>query len=93
MTTTVLSAHVPLSLAEKVDQVATRLDRLRGWIMKQALTAWIDQEEERKKLTLEALADVEPVRSLVTKPFRLGRTVLNQTSRCRYRTNGIEVDR
>ena len=59
MTTKVLTAHVPLSLAEKVDQVAARLERSRGWIVKQALTAWIDQEEERRRLTLEALADVD----------------------------------
>ena len=59
MSTKVLTAHVPLPLAEKVDQMAVRLDRSRGWIMKQALTAWIDQEEERGRLTLEALADVD----------------------------------
>lgn len=59
MTTKVLTAHVPLPLAEKVDQMAARLERSRGWIMKQALTAWIDQEEERRRLTLEALADVD----------------------------------
>ncbi len=57
--TKVLTAHVPLPLAEKVDQMATRLDRSRGWIMKQALSAWIDQEEERSRLTREALADVD----------------------------------
>ncbi|WP_028748436.1 CopG family ribbon-helix-helix protein [Rhizobium mesoamericanum] len=59
METKVLTAHVPLPLAEKVDQLATRLDRSRGWIVKQALAAWIDQEEERRRLTLEALADVD----------------------------------
>ena len=59
MNTKVLTAHVPLSLAEKVDQMATRLERSRGWIMKQALSAWIDQEEERSRLTREALADVD----------------------------------
>lgn len=59
MTTKVLTTHVPLSLAEKVDQAAARLERSRGWIVKQALTAWIDQEEERRRLTLEALADVD----------------------------------
>lgn len=59
MTTKVLTAHVPLLLAEKVDQMAARLERSRGWIMKQALTAWIAQEEERRKLTIEALADVD----------------------------------
>ena len=57
--TKVLTAHVPLALAEKVDQLATRLERSRGWIVKQALTAWIDQEEERNRLTREALADVD----------------------------------
>ncbi|MFN5882165.1 MAG: CopG family ribbon-helix-helix protein [Burkholderiales bacterium] len=57
--TKVLTAHVPLSLAEKVDQVAARLERSRGWIVKQALSAWIDQEEERSRLTREALDDVD----------------------------------
>ena len=57
--TKVLSAHVPLALADKVDQLATRLERSRGWIVKQALAAWVDQEEERSRLTREALTDVD----------------------------------
>lgn len=57
--TKVLTAHVPLPLAEKVDQLASRLERSRGWIMKQALAAWVEQEEERSRLTREALADVD----------------------------------
>lgn len=57
--TKVLTAHVPLQLAEKVDLLAARLERSRGWIVKQALTGWIEQEEERNRLTREALADVE----------------------------------
>ena len=56
--TKVITAHVPRPLAEKIDQMAARLERSRGWIMKQALSAWIDQEEERSRLTREALADV-----------------------------------
>ena len=58
-TTRVLTAHVPLPLADKLEQMATRLERSRGWIMKQALAAWIAQEEERDRLTQEALADVD----------------------------------
>ncbi|HWK44191.1 MAG TPA: ribbon-helix-helix domain-containing protein [Stellaceae bacterium] len=54
-----MTAHVPLPLAEKVDELAGRLERSRGWIVKQALAAWVDQEEERRRLTLEALADVD----------------------------------
>ena len=57
--TKVVTAHVPIDLAEKVDQLAIRLERSRGWIVKQALSAWIEQEEERRRLTLEALADVD----------------------------------
>ena len=57
--TKVLTAHVPLPLLEKVDEIAARLERSRGWIVKQALAAWLGQEEERSRLTREALADVD----------------------------------
>ena len=57
--TKVLTAHVPLGLAEKVEAMASRLERSRGWVMKQALAAWVDQEEERHRMTLEALDDVD----------------------------------
>lgn len=57
--TKVITAHVPLELADKVEAMAARLERSRGWVMKQALAAWLDQEEERHRMTLEALADVD----------------------------------
>ena len=59
MATKVLTAHIPLPLAKKVDQLAARLERSRGWIVKQALAAWIEQEAERSRLTREALTDVD----------------------------------
>jgi predicted transcriptional regulator len=59
METRVLTAHVPVDLAIKVDEVASRIERSRGWIIKQALAAWVDQEEMRHTLTLEALEDVD----------------------------------
>ena len=46
-------------MADKVDQMAARLERSRGWVIKQALSAWhCAQEEERNRLTLDALDDV-----------------------------------
>jgi len=57
--TKVITAHIPLPLAEKVDKIATQLERSRGWIMKQALSDWINQEETRNRLTQEALSDVD----------------------------------
>lgn len=57
--TKVFTAHLPHLLAEKVDAIASRLERSRAWIVKQALTSWISQEEERHQMTLEALSDVD----------------------------------
>ena len=57
--TRVLTAHVSLGLADKVDEIAARLERSRGWVMKQALAAWVDGEEQRHRMTLEALAHVD----------------------------------
>ena len=56
--TWVISAHVPVQLAERVDQMAAHLGRSTDWILKQALVTWINQEEERGRLTRAALADV-----------------------------------
>jgi predicted transcriptional regulator len=57
--TKVITTHLPLPLAEKLDAMAAQLDRSRGWIMKQALSAWMQQEEELSRLTREAMADVD----------------------------------
>jgi predicted transcriptional regulator len=59
LNTKVLTAHIPIPLAEKVEQIAARMERSRGWVVKQALSAWVDQEEERRRMTLEAMADIE----------------------------------
>jgi predicted transcriptional regulator len=57
--TRVVTAHLPLSLADQVDDLAQRMERSRGWIVKQALAAYLEREERQRKLTLEALADVD----------------------------------
>lgn len=59
METRVVTAHIPIDLAKKVDLLAARMERPKGWIVKQALTAWVDLEARRHQLTLEGLADVD----------------------------------
>ena len=54
----VLTAQVPEPLAARVDSLAKRMERSSGWVVTQALAAWVEQEEERYRLTQEALADV-----------------------------------
>jgi predicted transcriptional regulator len=59
METRVLTAHVPIELADKIDMYAAQLDRSRGWIVKQALADWVGWEEEKRRLTLDAIAEVD----------------------------------
>lgn len=59
METRVLTADVPLPLAERLDRLARQLARPTEAIVQEALDAWVAQEEERHRLTLEGLADVD----------------------------------
>jgi predicted transcriptional regulator len=59
MNSRVVTAHIPLDLAEQVDLLAARLDRPKGWIVRQALASWVELEAKRHQLTLEGLADVD----------------------------------
>lgn len=59
METRVMTAHIPQSLAEKVDELAAQLEKSRGWIIRQALTDWIAREEERDQLTRKAMASAD----------------------------------
>lgn len=64
METRVLTAHIPVALAEKVDERARLQERPRGWVVKQALADWVALEEERHRMTLEGLADVDAGRTV-----------------------------
>ncbi len=59
MSDRVLTAHVPEALAREVDSLAEKLDRPRGWIVKDALSRYVEIERKRDELTREALDDVE----------------------------------
>ncbi len=44
MDSKVITAHVPLDLATRVDEFSERLQRPRGWIVKQALEEWVARQ-------------------------------------------------
>jgi len=46
--TKVFTAHIPLSLADRIDQMAEQLEHTRAWVIKQALANWIAEEEARE---------------------------------------------
>lgn len=64
MDTRVVTSHLPADLAEKLDGLAERLDRPKGWVVKQAIASYVALEEERHRMTLEALADVDAKRTI-----------------------------
>lgn len=55
----VVTAHIPALLAREVDRIAERLERPRGWVVKEALTRYVELEQKRHELTREALDDVD----------------------------------
>jgi predicted transcriptional regulator len=55
----VLTADIPAVLAEKLKTMAADRAQSPDVIVQQALAAWIDEEEERYRLTLEAIAQVD----------------------------------
>lgn len=59
MNTRVVTAHLPVELADRMDLIAKGIDRPRGWIVKQAVRDWIEREELRDRLTREAMAEVD----------------------------------
>ena len=64
MDTRVVTAHLSADLAEKLDGLSQRLDRPKGWIVKEAIASFISLEEKRHRLTLEALEDVDAGRTV-----------------------------
>lgn len=75
--TRVMTAHLPVALAEQVDQLATRLERSRGWVVKQALAAYVAQEAERYRLTLEAMTDVDAGNGVSHEEVKVWAATLN----------------
>jgi len=55
----VVTAHIPDQLARKLDSLAERLERPRGWIVKEAIEGYLALDEERHRQTLAALAEVD----------------------------------
>jgi predicted transcriptional regulator len=64
MDTRVVTSHLPADLAEKLDGLAERLDRPKGWIVKEAIASYVALEEERHRMTQEALEDVSAKRTI-----------------------------
>ena len=57
--TRVVTAHLPTSMAEALDELAYRTDRPRGWLVKEAVGTYLAEEAEKDRLTRAALAALD----------------------------------
>ena len=60
----VVTAKLPDDLVDRMDQVADRIERSKSWIVREALSQWLAEEQRRYELTLEGLKDFEEGRVL-----------------------------
>ena len=60
----VVTAKLPDGLVSQMDEVADRIDRTKSWIVRQAVSEWLAEEQRRHELTLEALKDVDEGRTI-----------------------------
>ncbi len=79
MNTRAITAHIPNELAEQLDKISARIDRPKGWVVKQALTTWVELEEKRHQLTMESLADVEANRIVEHESIKIWAANLDKT--------------
>jgi predicted transcriptional regulator len=62
--TQTITSQVPTDLARQIDDLAERIERPRTWVVRQALARYVAVEEQRHRMTLEALADVDGQRGV-----------------------------
>ena len=60
----VVTTKLPDELVSRLDEAADRIDRSKSWIVRQAVTEWLAEEQRRHELTLEALKDVDEGRMI-----------------------------
>lgn len=59
----VVTANLPDDLAERMDEVARRIDRSRSWIVREAVADWLAEEQRRFEMTLEAMKSIDEGRT------------------------------
>lgn len=85
MGTRVVTAHLPSALAEKLDGLAAQLDRPRGWLVQEAVEAYVGLAEERRRETLAALREVETGRTIDHAEVEAWATGLGRAKRSKAR--------
>ena len=70
MDTRVITARIPLDLADRVDEYADQMHKSRDWIIRRALGDWVAWEDKKHQMTLEGLADIDAGRVVEDEQVR-----------------------
>ena len=60
----VVTARLPDDLVSRMDVIADRIERSKSWIVREAVSHWLDEEQRRYELTVDALKDVDAGRTI-----------------------------
>lgn len=81
----VVTAKLPDELVSRMDEIAGRIDRSKSWIVREAVTEWLAEEQRRYELTLQAMKSVDEGRTFteeeVEKHFAARRKARSRRAR------------
>ena len=60
----VVTAKLPDDVAARMDQIAERIERSKSWIVREAVVQWMDEEQRRYTITMDAIKDVDEGRMI-----------------------------
>ena len=55
----VVTAKLPEDLVSRMDEIADRIERSKSWIVREAVSQWLAEEQLRDDLTVEGLKDID----------------------------------
>lgn len=81
----VVTAKLPDELVSRMDEIASRIDRSKSWIVREAVAEWLAEEQRRYELTLDALKSVDEGRTFtqeeIEKHFAARRKARSRAAR------------
>lgn len=60
----VVTTKLPEDVVSRMDEIAGRMERSKSWIVREAVVQWLDEEQRRYLLTMEAIKEVDEGRMI-----------------------------
>lgn len=79
----VVTAKLPADLAARLDEVGERIERSKSWIVRQAVTEWLAEEQRRDELTREAMKSIDEGRGIDHEEIKLWAEQLKREARAK----------